>query len=479
MKRLALGIGCLLAAWVAGAAEQPFLSLLWGSGVSDAQRPVAFAQLTEALSRYPVCFDNVRIVAERQDDQMAEALRKLGLSATWVGALDRAFPLAGDDHAPRDMIGSALLFAASPPQSGVASIGNGRNCASGKSAHGLCVESMLYLAYGAGGLDYDLMGYAQEPVAWYAGTYLSELTLWRPFYLAYVRYNADTKPGGVLPFCGKEGKPQLSGMLGAATAFAPSGLPVCPGSPWPVCYILNAEAVESMTAVDIQRVLSGGVILDGGAVARLQARGYGAAMRMTAGTRKPDVGEAFTDDELNVNRVGYFWRPDATEADTYALYPSNEAVRVIGRYQRVDGASAEAASVLTETASGGRVAAFGFAGFTPEVSAARRRQLLMAADWVAQGRLPVFVETVSQVMVVPRVTQAGDLRSVIVLNAMLDTQQPVTLRLRGCRKGLEAVEWVTPKEKPVTLAVRWEAKDAIVTLPAIGPWQIGWLRMAE
>jgi hypothetical protein len=41
------------------------------------------------------------------------------------------------------------------------------------------------------------------------------------------------------------------------------------------------------------------------------------------------------------------------------------------------------------------------------------------------------------------------------------------------------MEWVTPKEKPVTLAVRWEGKDALVVLPTITPWQIGWLRPAE
>jgi hypothetical protein len=110
------------------------------------------------------------------------------------------------------------------------------------------------------------------------------------------------------------------------------------------------------------------------------------------------------------------------------------------------------------------------------VSAARRRQLLLAADWVAQNRLPVFVETVSQAVVVPRVSMAGDLRSVTVLNATIDVQPPLTLRLRGCPEGVERMEWMTPKEKPVTLAVRWEAKDALVVLPAVGPWQIGWLR---
>jgi len=74
---------------------------------------------------------------------------------------------------------------------------------------------------------------------------------------------------------------------------------------------------------------------------------------------------------------------------------------------------------------------------------------------------------------------AGDLRSVTVLNASLDAQPPVTLRLRGFREGLETTEWITSKERPVTLAVRWENKDALVTLPAIGPWQLGWLRPAE
>ena len=477
MERRALGICCLLAALFAEAADEPFMSLLWGSRAPKADTPAALTQLTDALGRYPSCFDGVRFLDKRLDDQAAAALKKLGIaSSASDAAISYTTPVT--DHAPRDMVGSALLFAAVRGQ-GTATIDNLRHCASGKTAHGLCVESMLYLAYGANSLEFDLTGYAHEPMAWYANTYMSELTLWRPFFQAYVRYNAETKPGGVLPFCGKEGKPELAGTLKAADALAPAGLPMCPGSPWPVCYLLNAESVKSMAAADIQRVLSGSVVLDGGAVAQLQARGYGAAMQMTAVPREPDAVEVFTDDELNVNRVGYVWSPAAAKAETFALYPSNEAARVIGRYQQADGKTAEAASVLSESPQGGRVAALGFAGFGGEVSAARRRQLLLAADWVAQNRLPVLVETVSQAVVVPRVTMAGDLRSVTVLNATIDTQPPLTLRLRGCPDGLERMEWVTPKEKPVTVAVRWEAKDALVTLPAVGPWQIGWLRACE
>jgi len=472
MLRRMLGTACLLASLTADADGERFMSLRWGGTMAG--QPEAFGQLSAALSRYPSCFDSI-LSDGKLDAQAVEALRKMGLA---VDKTDAGLPPPTtffDDHAPRGMIGSALLFDPGSPQNRAA-LDNRRHCLSGKSAHGLCVESMLYLAFGAERLSYDLLSYAHEPVAWYANTYMSELTLWRPFYQAYVRYNQGTKPGGILPFCGKSGKPDLSGTLRAANALAPSGFPVCPGSPWPVCYLLNAESVDSMSAVDIQRVLSGGVILDGGAAARLQARGFGAAMMMAAHTRPPDVREVFTDDELNFNRVNYVWQPDATGADTYAFTPSNETARVIGRYQTPDGRFAEACSVLTETATGGRMAAFGVTGFSAEMSAARQRQVLLAADWVAQNRLPVFVETASQVMVVPRVTLAGDLRSVTVLNASLDVQQPVTLRLRGCLKDIERMDWVTPKDKPVTLPVRWEQKDVLVVLPAIGPWQIGWLR---
>lgn len=470
MSRWTLFLAGLLAAGVSGAADAPVVTL-------RVSGPASAKSALEALARYPASVDAVAFVGE-PDAATAEALKKLGVPLAKAAEGEGVALSPASDHSPRALVSAALLAAAGPERP-AAQLGGGRLCASGKSAHGLCAESMLRLAYGASALEYDLFAYGHEPAAWIANTYLSELTLWRPFFQAYARYNAETKPGGALPFCGKQGAPGLATTLRAADALAPAGLPVCPGSPWPVCYIVNAASVDSMTAADVQRVLSGGALLDGGAVARLQALGYGGALHVGAAPRAPEASEVFTDDELNLNQVNYAWRPNAPQAETFALYPSNDAVRVIGRYQAADGKSAEAASAIYETSEGARVAAVGFDGFGAEVSAARRRQLLRAADWVAQNRLPVLVETVSQAVVVPRVTMAGDLRSVALLNASIDAQPPVTLRLRGCPEGLERMEWLAPKEKPVTVAVRWEAKDALVTLPALGPWQLGWLRAAE
>ncbi len=474
MMRRALGIWGILMTLCAGAANAPFMVLQLNGPA--AAKPESVTQLRDALNRYPACFDAVS--CDSPDKPDFEILRKKGLTLVDAGTRDTSVFQLYDDHAPRGMISRALLFAAGPSHA-VATINGGRHCASGKSAYGVCAESMLALAYGANALAYDLLGYAHEPITWYANTYMSELTLWRPFFQAYVHYNAETHPGGILPYCGKNGQPDINGTLRAANALAPNALPLCPGSPWPVCYLLTADAVGSMTPTDIQRALSGCAILDGGAVEKLQTLGYGATMQLTAAPRAPDVCEVFTDDELNVGRVGYAWQPDASTTDTFALYPSNEATRVLGRYQKTDGTAAEAASVLFETPQGARIAAFGFSGFGAEISAARRRQLMLASDWVAQNRMPVLVETVSQAVVVPRVTMAGDLRSVTVLNASLDTQPPMTLRLRGCGEGMETMEWITPKERPVTIVVRWENKDAMVTLPAVGPWQLGWLRAAS
>jgi hypothetical protein len=426
----------------AGAAEPAFMTLIG----DPADKPLA-----AALERYPSCFDAV------------------------VPPAESAFIYAFPDYIPHRMVSEALRFAAAQTQR-VARVGDGMGFASGGTAHGLCVETFLLLAYGAELVEFDFMRYAHEPPAWYASTFFSELTFWRPFFQSYVRYNQGTRPGGLIPFVGRDSNP----VLQAANALAPLGIPVCPGSPYPVGYLLSAVNVAAMSDVELQRALSGGVLLDGSAVIALQERGYGAKIQLTAKQRTPQqVREVFTDDELNVNRVGYVWRPLALPDRTFALFPSNEAVRVIGRYESEDGTSAEAASVLIELPSGGRLAAFGFDGFSQHASEARRRQLLLAADWTAQNRLPVFVEDAAHLVVVPRVSMAGDLRSVALVNAAIDVQPPATLRLRGCPEGLARMEWLTPKEKPVTLAVRREAQDALVVLPAVGPWQVGWLRAAE
>ncbi|HPA16709.1 MAG TPA: hypothetical protein PLU30_03100 [Verrucomicrobiae bacterium] len=342
-----------------------------------------------------------------------------------------------NDHAPRGMIEKAFGIARQIrrlPQSVqciAPEVEGYKHWATGKSAHGLAVESMLYLSMGADSLSYAILCSAVEPMEWYASTFLEELAGWRPFYETYVHFNAGSQPGGVQPFMSRQhakrplgaredARSWMTAKTGqAANELAVLGLPLCPDGAWPAAFMLDAEAIDGMTDEDAKNVFSGGVLVDDAAWGRLGERG------MNAGFKATELPTAMAD-------VRGFTTP-----------------------------------------GGGRVA---LVSYSTSVSAAQRNQLLRAADWVARGHLPVVIETMAQMMLVPRVTKDGCLRSVTVLNASIGTQKPVTLRLRGCRETLTTLSWILPNEKPVTLPIRREERDALVTLPTIGPWQIGWMR---
>ena len=134
-------------------------------------------------------------------------------------------------------------------------------------------------------------------------------------------------------------------------------------------------------------------------------------------------------------------------------------------------------------------------------------RLRAEADVRAGGRLPVIVEDPSVGLVVPCVAPDGALRTVLLLNARIDAQKPLTLRLRtggagsppnmgGAASGRAdcaearrdaappnaggppaAVVWRAIGEKPTTLPVLREGGNALVTVPPLQPWSAGWLAL--
>ena len=101
------------------------------------------------------------------------------------------------------------------------------------------------------------------------------------------------------------------------------------------------------------------------------------------------------------------------------------------------------------------------------------------ADERAGHRLPVVVEAPSIGLVVPRVSPDGALRTVLLLNARIEVQKPLPLRLRPGSAGIlpAAAVWRAFGEKPVTLSLHRDGADALVTLPALQPWSVGWLEL--
>ena len=103
------------------------------------------------------------------------------------------------------------------------------------------------------------------------------------------------------------------------------------------------------------------------------------------------------------------------------------------------------------------------------------------ADARAGGRLPVIAEEPCVGLVVPRVAHDGSLRTIMLLNARIDTQRPLPLRLRVSTGGAATCSlhatWHAIGELPTMLPLRRDGADLLVTIPELQPWSAGWLEL--
>ena len=112
-------------------------------------------------------------------------------------------------------------------------------------------------------------------------------------------------------------------------------------------------------------------------------------------------------------------------------------------------------------------------------------RLRAEADGRSAGRLHVVVDEPSVGLVVPRVTPDGALRTVMLLNARIEAQKPLTLRLRASAGGaggaaprpLQAL-WHTLGEPSAALPLCPDGTDVLVTIPDLSPWSAGWLNIS-
>ena len=105
------------------------------------------------------------------------------------------------------------------------------------------------------------------------------------------------------------------------------------------------------------------------------------------------------------------------------------------------------------------------------------RQLNRIADWVAKERLPVLPAEPLQCIIVPRVTEKGELRSVLFLNPTIGSLKEKAFLLRGVPESVTAGEFCIPGEAPVKVEFAHEKGSCKVSLPALSAWNTGWLKI--
>ena len=96
-------------------------------------------------------------------------------------------------------------------------------------------------------------------------------------------------------------------------------------------------------------------------------------------------------------------------------------------------------------------------------------------DQASGERLPVVFDDPVMLFVMPRVRADGTLATLAVVNASIDRQDPVVVRLRGVPVEAKTAVWQQPEAEPVEIGIGRRGTDCRVRLPRIGAWECGYL----
>ena len=388
-----------------------------------------------------------------------------------------------NDHQPRGMIGKALMTGAQNARLPDCVERVSYECENlpgsliGKSAQGTALECTLAIAQGCNSLSFTHLMFPHE-FAWH-GTMMAKLSAWRPFWARYVDANEGTFSAGVeIVFSQRHAMRETTREDGAfawastgfgdASLAAVLGLPLCWNPQAPAAW-LTASAAHGVDAADLKRLRARGLIVDGTAGEILEQRGLASVLGLRfRQTTAPFVCLGLTDDALNGPFAGQTLTCASYMFGTPRLFEVTEGVtRCLSLYADAQGRVAEPETVAVEHSDGSRVVVFGWNLGHATMPTARRHQILAAANWVGQRRLPVWLETPCQVMVVPRCDSRGQVVTVLLVNVSLDPTPELKLTL-GDSSGEGAWTWLRPPS-----GERLLKGGTTLTLPPLEAWECG------
>ncbi len=346
-----------------------------------------------------------------------------------------------NDHEPRGMIVKGLDLARqirrlNPDITEIAPEIEGYvHRASGKTGHGICVETMYYLAMGATQMSYAIICSAEEPMEWYASHYFKHLQRWHDFARDYASFNWGTEPGGINPYLSPQlnyalPSPAESPLAWGSTSsgsqiyeLAALGFPFCPDGNYPVALMLDGQGVAGIGDAEVKRLIeNNNLIVDQATWNILESRGLTAQFD---GETMPE--------ELKAYR-GY----------------------------RMPG--------------GHRLVVCSYAIESLGISGKDRQTRLHAMDWASGNRLPALLESSAQAVVIPRIDKEGNLRSVALLNCTISEEDSYTLRLRlGQNQHPKKYVWKKNGMKDQSLRSQQDGSDVILQIPLLEGWNFGWI----
>lgn len=340
-----------------------------------------------------------------------------------------------------------------------------------KTAHGLRLETMLYLALGGGdSMSYFIMDPICEKVSWYGKNLLAPLAEDAPVFRDFIRRNENSIPCGV----GRLEKGCYT-FRTQNLGFPLIGIPQAGYAPDSKCIQLSAFAVNEMDDEKLEAVLKNNIILDGAAAEAVLTRGFGNYIGNVSVSRLDRcIFDYCTDDPLNGEYAGMKNFPFSEERYCFDI-PENLSCRVLSVYRDGKMNAHGIATIIFERQDRTRCALIGYDGFhTRYLPSSRVMMLNNIADWVSHETLPAVPQEAVQTLIVPRCGKTATLHTVTILNVTIGEHPEFKLKLRGVPEG-KNIFWQSPSRTPQKLKCSNDGNDVIVTIPEIPAWEIGFL----
>jgi hypothetical protein len=261
------------------------------------------------------------------------------------------------------------------------------------------------------------------------------------------------------------------GGFGRFNELAEIGLPMAYSREGASIVWLTAEACLEFSRDDLLHFLSGGVLLDGPALAKLNELGLsnhtGFAVR---GTKQVDTIERLTNDEINGRFGGWHrdCRPSFWPETTYLLEPRNLKSRILSEVIDFTPTSFGPCSGVFENSLGGRVAVLGYYPTRFLQSLAKSSQMKALCRWLSRDRLPAYVDSYSRVALWCRRDAQGR-PALMVLNASIDPVERLVVRVRTAAGSAHLI-----REDGLEQIVQLEDPDGgyrTVHIEGLGTWE--------
>ncbi len=335
------------------------------------------------------------------------------------------------DHDPRQIIRKAMSI--NHMHSRMPEYATMRTCeienlpfvAYGKSVEGTCIEAAVYMAYGCNMASVTLMNQS-EPLSFHQRSF-QKLAKYKPYFEKTICHNAGTTVAGLtvyqspnahLALLGEEQEASwCQSSLHEADELLRCGIPVHAGKNGNI-YYLSQKTSQYLTKEDVEYLLKQPVMTDAASVQNLIHMGFEDAIGLHViknDGRLDGTAEVMTDHCVNHGFAARTWSASYYfhKEEKYILEGSN--MEVISNYCKNGEIIGCAVAVITTTYGAKWLVQSANMG-SAVISFTRRNQLISSVNYIAERPLPAYVNTPDQILIVPRVNEAGKTVSATLLN---------------------------------------------------------------